>query len=61
MRDFRFIREFEIEWKNNEHRSREISQGQDHEPMEEEGGEFDLEDTLNQMLEERGLGPEDYW
>lgn len=56
MRDFRFIRDFEIQWKSKEQGDAEFQS-----ESNQEGGEFDLEDSLNQMLEERGLGPDDMW
>lgn len=60
MRDFRFIRDFEIQWKNKEIQEREMREG-DESDLESDGGDFDLENTLNQILEERGLDADDYF
>lgn len=52
MRDFRVIRDYEIQWKQTQESMRNLKEGR----HPDEGGEPDLEDLLNDMIEEDGFG-----
>lgn len=51
MRDFRFIREFEVKWKSAQ---AELSKA----TGQSSGGGFDLEQQLDKFIEEKGLEDE---
>lgn len=59
MRDFRMIREFEIQWKQTQEQLHSIQS--DAVPNEGGGQEFDLESKLEEMLEEKGLTNDQYF
>lgn len=61
MRDFRVIRDFEVQWKKTQEMHRNL-QNQEHPGIEQQGGGTpDLEELLNEMLEERGLEDDQYF
>lgn len=60
MRDFRMIREFEIQWKQTQEQLSAAHQGAQDAPTTG-GQEHGLEDMLNEMLEERGLTDDQYF
>lgn len=51
VRDFRFIRDFELQWKDAQRQQSELSGAEN----TQGGGDFDLEDALNELLEDGGL------